>query len=93
MRVHLFLQNKTTVVLLKDISEALEQMTNHSERYKWRSMSSWIIMQLCEDSLTFKNFRSWDIIQKTRKIKQNDIPKTAHIMWRSKNLGSTDTNQ
>ena len=25
MRVHLFLQNKTTIVLLKDISEALEQ--------------------------------------------------------------------
>ena len=34
----------------KDISEALEQMTNYSERYKRRSMSSRIIMQLCEDS-------------------------------------------
>ena len=46
-----------------NLSEALEQMTNYSERYKWRSMSSWIVMQLCEDSLTFKNFRSWYFIQ------------------------------
>ena len=36
-------------------------------------MSSRIIMQLCEDSLTFKNFRSWDIIQTASKTKQNDM--------------------
>ena len=54
---------------LKDISDALEQMTNYSERYKWRSMSSRIIVQLCEDSLTLKNFRSWYFIQTARKAK------------------------
>ena len=53
----------------KKISEAIEQMTNYSKRYKWRSMSSWIIMQLCEDSLEFTNFRSWDIIQTANKTK------------------------
>jgi len=73
MIVHLFLQNKTTAVLLKDISEALEQMTNYSERYKWGSMSSRILMQLCEDSITFNNFRSWYFIQTTSKIKQNKM--------------------
>ena len=54
---------------LKDISEALEQTTNYSERYKRRSMSSRIIMQLCEDSLTFNNFRSWYSIQTASKSK------------------------
>ena len=58
---------------LKDISQALEQMTNYSERYKWRSMSSRIIMQLCEDSLRFNNFRSWYSIQTASKEKENDI--------------------
>ena len=46
---------------------------NYSERYKWRSMSSWIIMQLCEDSLTFKNFRSWYFIQTASKTKENKM--------------------
>ena len=32
-------------------------------------MSSRIIMQLCEDSLTFNNFRSWYSIQTARKEK------------------------
>mgnify|MGYP005836854071 CR=1 FL=1 len=31
MRVHLFLQNKTTIVLLKDLSEVLEQKSSRSE--------------------------------------------------------------
>ena len=44
-------------MLYKDVSEALEQMTNYSERYKWRSKSSRKIMQLYEDSLTLNNFR------------------------------------
>ena len=56
---------------LKDISEALEQTTNYSERYKWRSMSSQIIMQLCEDSLTFNNFRYWYSIK--TQAKQNKM--------------------
>ena len=67
-------------MLQKDISEALEQMTNYSERYKWRSMSSRIIMQLCEDSLRvsdlgilFKN--------KAKQNKKNDAPSKTHIMW------------
>ena len=58
---------------LKDISEALEQMTNYSEKYKWSSMSSRIIMQLCEYSLTFKNFRSWYFIQAASKTKENKM--------------------
>ena len=60
------------------------------KRYKWRSMSSRIIMQLCEDSLTFNNFRSWYFIQIVIKTKQNDIPRIAQLMWRRKYLGSTD---
>ena len=68
-------------------------MTNYSKRYKWRSMSSQIIVQLCEDPLTFKNFRSWYFIQTASKIKQNDFSRISHIMWRSKNLGPIDTNR
>ena len=58
---------------LKDISEALEQMTNYSKRYKCRSMSSQMIMQLCEDSLTFNNFISWYFIQTASKTKENKM--------------------
>ena len=64
-------------------------MTNYSKKYKWGSMSSQIIVQLCEDSLTFKNFKSWYFIQTASKTKQNDISRIALIIWRSKNLGST----
>ena len=78
---------------LKGISDALEQMTNYSERYKWRSMSSRIIMQLYEDSISFKNFRSWYFIQTASKARQNDIARIAQLMWRSKNLGSTKTDR
>ena len=51
---HFFKNNKAHRAQ-KDISEALEQMTTYSERYKCSSMSSRIIMQLYEDSLTFPN--------------------------------------
>ena len=36
-------------------------------------MSSRIIMQLCEDSLTFNNFRSWYSIQTASKAKENKM--------------------
>ena len=36
-------------------------------------MSSRIIMQLCEDSLAFKNFRSWYFIQTSSKTKENKM--------------------
>ena len=65
---------------LKNISEALEQMTNYSEIYKWRLMSSWIIMQLCEDSLTFNNFRSWYFIQTASKTKWRSKQNTYHVV-------------
>ena len=58
---------------LKYISKALEQTTNYSERYKWRSMSSQIIVQLCEDSLTFKKISDLGILFK-QQAKQNKMP-------------------
>lgn len=50
-------------------------------------------MQLCEDYLSLKNFRSWYCIQEASKAKQNDIARIAQLMLRNKNLGSTDTNR
>ena len=43
-------------------------------------MSSRMIMQLCEDSLTFKNFRSWYFIQTASKTKENKMTLQAKHM-------------
>ena len=32
-----------------------------------------MIMQLCEDSITFNKLRSWDIFQTASKTKQNEM--------------------
>ena len=53
---------------LKDISEALEQLPSSKDISEDQWVSR-IIMQLCEDSLTFKNFRSWYFIQTASKTK------------------------
>ena len=70
---HLFWRAKLCYACSYASLKFLEQTTNYSERYKWKSMSSRIIMQLCEDSLTFKNFRSWYFIQTSSKAKENGI--------------------
>ena len=46
-------------------------------------MSGQIIMQLCKDSLTFNNFRSWYFIQTSIKIKENKMTvqkNTCHVV-------------
>ena len=45
-------------------------------------MTSRIIMQLCEDSITFNNFRSWYFIQTARETKENKMTLQAkHISY------------
>ena len=43
-------------------------------------MSSQIIMKLYEDSLTFKNFRSWYFIQTASKTKYNKMTLQAKLI-------------